>query len=76
MELEPAGLAECLQRQSGRRIGKIRGLAVRLEQHAGRHVLLPQLHRLAEDPIVDAPGVKVGSNREAIWAGPDHCDMY
>jgi hypothetical protein len=53
---------------------KIRGEALGLEKHSGRHVVLPGVHAGAEDAEVDAEGSKMGCKGKSIGTRTD--DSY
>src|SRR5437764_19918 len=48
---------------------------MRLEEHARRHVALPGIHRLPEDPEFNSPPAQIRGKREAVCSGPDDSDL-
>ena len=64
-----------VERQRPGRIRDRRGLPRGAQEHADRHLALPELHRLAERVDVGAHVAQVGGAGETVWAGADHHDI-
>ena len=65
---------EARQGQSHSRVGDAGGTDPRTQEHARRHVLLPERHRPPEHLDVDARVGEVRGNRQPVRAGTDNHD--
>src|SRR5207253_311285 len=64
-----------VERKRSRRITDVRRAPGAPEEHAARHVLLPERHRRSEHAYVDAALTKVRGCGEPVWPRTNHHDI-
>ena len=50
----------------------VRAVGLGFQEHIGRHVTAPRIHRAADDDMVDAPLAQMRRNRQAVRASTDN----
>ena len=68
-------LAIAREAQSPLWVRKVRSLGSGAQEHATRHVTLPELHGVAEDPHFHVSGAQMCGGTEPIRPGADNCDL-